>query len=248
MTECREAAARMAAFVDGALPDDERHALERHLERCPPCRVAAAVETACRSVLRARAAALRHPAVPVRLRARCESLAVDIGGWNVRRFIAALAAAAVAVAAGLAVFGIATDRFDTLLAAQLTADHAACFRFFAPTVSGGADAEQIEALLARQYGWDVHVPPSSVEAGVELVGARRCVYARGAIPHLMYRAGGRDVSLYILEGITREPADLLAVGHRSRVWSRGATTYVLVWPAAAGELVPAVEYLVSEAR
>ncbi|HXH23603.1 MAG TPA: hypothetical protein VNI78_00050, partial [Vicinamibacterales bacterium] len=62
------------------------------------------------------------------------------------------------------------------------------------------------------------------------------------------RAGGRDVSLYILEGVTREPADLVAVGHRSRVWSRDATTYVLVWPAAAGELVRAVEYLVSEAH
>lgn len=248
MTGCRETAARMAALVDGLLPDDERNAVERHLEQCSPCRAAAAAETACRSILRARAAALRNAPVPAGLRLRCHSLAAGAQVRGVRRLVPALLAAGVAVAAGLALLGIVTKRFDTLLAAQLAADHATCFRLFVPASPDGTDAQQVEAVLASEYGWDIHVPPTSAEAGVELVGARRCLYAGGAIPHLMYRASGRDVSLYILGGIVREPADLVTVRHRSRIWSRGATTYVLVWPAAAGELARAVEYLVSEVR
>lgn len=165
---------------------------------------------------------------------------------GIRRVVPALLAVGVAVGAGLALLGIVTERSDTLLAAQLAADHATCFRLFVLAPPGGTDAQQVEAVLASEYGWSIHVPPTSAKAGVELVGARRCLYAGGALPHLMYRAGGPDVSLYILEGVIREPADLVAVGHRSRVWSRDATMHGLVWPAAAGELARATESLVSE--
>jgi hypothetical protein len=80
---------------------------------------------------------------------------------------------------------------------------------------------------------DIPVPPSSAEAGLELVGARRCLYAEGHMPHLLYLVGRQDVSLFVLEGEARPEATLASLGHRSNVWSVGANTFVLV--ALAGE-------------
>ena len=46
----------------------------------------------------------------------------------------------------------------------------------------------------------------------------------------------------MLDGVERPPADLVAAGHRSRVWSRDGKTYVLVSPVAAGEMAVAARY------
>jgi hypothetical protein len=103
-------------------------------------------------------------------------------------------------------------------------------------------------MLADRYGWDVHIPPSSTTDGVKLIGARRCLYGEGTLPHLMYQVNGQDVSLYMLEGVNRGAADIHTLGHRSRIWSRGATTYVLVTPTDAGELATAARYVMQEAH
>jgi anti-sigma factor RsiW len=103
-------------------------------------------------------------------------------------------------------------------------------------------------MLLDDYGWDVQVPPSSPADGVQLIGARRCLYADGRIPHVMYRVNGQDMSLFLLNGVSRGDADVTVFGHRSRTWARGGTTYVLVAPAAAGELTEAVRYIMREAH
>jgi hypothetical protein len=56
------------------------------------------------------------------------------------------------------------------------------------------------------------------------------------------------VSLFMIEGVTRKDADVTAFGHRSRIWARGATTYVLVSPEAAGDLTAAARYVMQEAH
>jgi hypothetical protein len=68
------------------------------------------------------------------------------------------------------------------------------------------------------------------------------------VPHLLYEAGGHPLSLFVLEGEAREPGDVTAFGHRSRIWSRGPTTFVLVSPTSAGELTQAVSYVRQEAH
>ena len=55
------------------------------------------------------------------------------------------------------------------------------------------------------------------------MNARRCLYADGRIPHLMYEANGQDMSLFILEGDSREPAE-----------SRGTTRWSRKPPGAEG--------------
>jgi anti-sigma factor RsiW len=145
--------------------------------------------------------------------------------------------------AGVALLSFATHRSDTLLAAQLTADHMKCFRIFAHPQSPPVDSHRLEAQLDNEYGWDVHIPPSSNADDVQLIGARRCLYVDGSIPHVMYRVHGYDASLYMLDGVQRPPAEVMALGHRSEIWTRGATTYVMVSAAPAQDLARAVRYV-----
>ena len=168
-----------------------------------------------------------------------------------------------AIAALLIIFtgsllAIVTRQSDALLAAQLTADHMKCFSLFRPDPGTTMDAAEVERMLMQRFGFDVHVPPSSdagaapgtgAQAGrVELVNARRCLYADGRVPHLMYEANGEDMSLFILEGESREPAELTAFGHHTRIWSRGGNTFVLITPAADNSVAAAARYVADQAR
>lgn len=248
MSDCRRTAERLASYVDDMLPASDRAEVERHLGVCEPCRRAAAREQGARTVLRDCATRLRNEAAPPGLRSRCEALAKGAApsraGWWRARLAPALITAVVIVFAFSAVFAFATRQSDTLLAAQLTADHLKCFHMSSPVLAG--TAAQVESALASRYGWNVHIPPSSPADGVELVGARRCLYADGAIPHVLYRVHGQDVSLYMLEGVSRSAAEVVALGHESRIWSRGHTTYVLVLPAREPELASAARYVMRE--
>jgi anti-sigma factor RsiW len=250
--DCRRTADRLTSYVDNALPPGEQADVEQHLNACPPCRTAATQESGARAVLREKAPALTDVPLPPGLRSRCEALAREHGRtsappvFTARRF--APLTAVMTLLIGFLLFSLATHRSDTVLAAQLTADHAKCFRFFAKNASPDVDARRVEQMLEDDYGWDLHVPPSSSADGVRLIGARRCLYADGSIPHVMYRAGGHDVSLFVLDGVSRPAADLVSLGHRSRIWMAGRRTYVLVWPVAAGDMTVAARYVQEEAR
>jgi anti-sigma factor RsiW len=253
--DCRRTAGRLTSYVDDALPAAERSDVERHLGACPPCRTAALHEGGARAVLRQQARALSDEPLPPGLRSRCEALAREQTAaaapvFVVRRFAPLTTVMVIVIT--FFTFSLATHRSDTVLAAQLTADHAKCF-LFAKSNSPDRDARLIERMLEDDYGWDVHVPPSSSENGVQLIGARRCLYADGSIPHVMYRAAGHDMSLYVLDGVNRSAdsrsADkLVSLGHHARIWSAGRRTYVLVWPVAAGDLSVATRYVMEEAR
>jgi anti-sigma factor RsiW len=243
----------MTPYVDGALPADERATLDRHLDGCGPCRRAVEEAGGGRHVLRGARARLEHPPLPPGLRTRCEALARHHGsrrsatGWAGR--LAPGAAIAVLIfATALVVFAMATRRSNVLLAQQLTVDHLKCFRIFAPADGHGMDAHLVREMLATRYGWDVHVPPSSAADGITLVGARRCLYASGTIPHVMYRVGGEEMSLFVLDGEQRPPADLDTLGHRSKIWSDGENTFVLVSPRGAGALNEAAQYMMDQEK
>ena len=248
MGECRRTVEQLTPYLDGLLSPSEQADVDRHLGDCSPCRRAAADARGGRTVLRQRAALLRHEPLPPGLRSRCEALTrahAPVASWR-RRVLPVFAVAVLVLATGLAVFSMATRRSDVLLAQQLTLDHMKCFHLFASAASPRMDAAVAEAILADRYDWDVHVPPSSPSAGVALLGARRCLYASGTIPHVMYRVNGHDMSLFVLEGEQRARADVTTLGYASRIWSRGATTYVLVASRAAGDLTPAVRYVMQQ--
>jgi len=252
MSDCRRTAERLTPYIDGALDEGERADVAGHLAACPPCRDEASREETGRAALRHGAERLRNEPVPPGLRTRCEALArahagQRQGGWF-RTWPARLALGTAAAVAMIVLFSEVTQRSNALLAAQLTADHAKCFGIFVDGDTPVADAGALERRLAGQYGWEVHVPPSSADGEVQLVGGRRCLWADGRMPHIMYRINGQHVSLFVLEGVTRPPADLVALGHRARIWSRGTTTYVLVSRAETDSVAAGAEYVMREAR
>jgi anti-sigma factor RsiW len=158
-----------------------------------------------------------------------------------------LAVAAVSIIFFGALLSIVTRHSDALLAAQLTADHVKCFGLFRPEDGKTMDAVAAQQMLHDRFGIDMHVPPSS-GGEVDLLNARTCLYADGRIPHLMYEANGHDISLFVLEGETRAPAELDAFGHHTRIWSRGGNTFVMITPASEQSVAKAAEYVSDQAR
>jgi len=257
MSECGRIRESLAGYVDDLLPPGERDSVERHLAACPSCRRRADDEDGGRRLLRHAASQLLDERLPPGLRGRCEALTRAQGGalagpgmwpwWRVQ-FVPVLLTAVVMIFCASAIFSLATRRSDALLAAQLTADHSKCFKVIGPPDRISADPRNIERVLAEQHGSNVHIPASSPADDIQLLGARRCLYGDGIVPHVMYRVHGQDVSLFVLAGTERKPDDLVTLGHRSQIWSRNGTTFVLVSPAGAEGLASASRYVMKEAR
>jgi anti-sigma factor RsiW len=258
MSGCRETCESLAAYVDDLLEPQERQRVEQHLTGCATCRRVADDEHGGRHLLRHRAALLLAEPLPPGLRSRCEALTAarknsfgrvgTYGPWWRARLVPVLLTAVVMIFTASAFLTLATRRSDAVLAAQLTADHSKCFKLFSPRESASVDALSIERMLSQQYGWNVRVPSSSPPEGIQLIGARRCLYGDGLVPHVMYRVHGQDVSLFVLPGKERKPDDLVTLGHRSQIWSKDGTTFVLVSAADAPDLESAAQYVKREAR
>lgn len=258
MSECRRTMESLTAYADGLLRPEERGSVERHLAACPPCRRLAGFEQGGRQLLRHSAPGLRNEPLPPGLQSRCEALARArqasraglgaLGPWWRVRLVPVLLTVVVMIFGASAFFSLATRRSDALLAAQLTADHSKCFKLFAPANGASADARTVEHIIAEQYGWNVHIPSSSLTDDIQLIGVRRCLYGDGLVPHVMYRVHGQDVSLFVLAGTERKADELVTLGHRSQIWSRDGTTFVLVSAADAGGLTGASRYVMQEAR
>ena len=253
MKDCRQTSERLTPYVDDALPPEERTDVERHLDACPPCRQSAVEEQGGRSIVRECAPRLRQPDLPPGLRSRCEALARDhsrvttVASWRAR-LVPLTLVATIVIIAGIALLSLVTRRSNAVLAAQLTADHISCFKMFEPATE--VAATKVEEQLENQYGWDIHVPASSPENDVRLLGGRRCLSAEGPVPHVMYRTeDNKPVSLFRIEGVTRNDADLETLGHLCRIWSRGGNTYVLVAPESVSKDMGRIaRYVQQEAR
>ncbi len=255
MSDCRLVTSQLTSYVDQQLEPDRRIEVERHLEGCASCRGEVAHERGGQTVLRHHAPRLREEPrpeemLPPGLRSRCESLvaeqarAASVPGWR-RTLVPTVLSVILLVFTASAIFSLATRQSDAVLAAQLTADHSKCFKLFVAGNPPVMKAHEVEEMLAREYGWKIHVP-DSVD-GLQLIGARRCLYADGLIPHVMYRANGQDLSLFVINGVTRSPAELVTFGHRSQIWTKNNTTFVLVSPSEETGLADVTRYMIKEA-
>ena len=98
--------------------------------------------------------------------------------------------------------------------------------------------------MAADFGWDMHLPTGVEGHGLDLVGARQCLYFGGAIAHIMYEHRGKPVSLFMLPGTVRTEEFVGVLGHQGAIWSAGDRTFVLVSRDAPGD----VERLTAFAR
>jgi anti-sigma factor RsiW len=250
--DCQQIEGSLAAVADNGATADQAARVARHLESCAPCRDLLQAQTTARAVLRARAAQLSVPA-PLGLRTRIAASARAERGPSsatpgLRIRLSAFAAAAVlALTVGAILLPVVTSRSTVVLAAQLALDHLKCF-----VIDGDASGPQIskaeaEATIERDHGWRANVP-ASVD-GLELMAVRHCLYGDGLAAHVLYRAAGHPVSLFILPGLARPAAQLNVLGHDQVVWTQGDRTYVLVSPAGTmAGLARVASYVQNEAK
>ena len=293
MSDCRTIDPLVTSYVDGELGDTERHLVDAHLLKCPPCHSRVAAERAIRETLCARRRELAAAGAPPALRVACERLRGTViapGAWRhsalgtphsapgtqhpalgtphpalgtqhsalstqhpalgtqhpalgtqhpalgtrdtrATRLLhaivpLALAASLVVIVGGAFVYQM-TERSSMVLAAELTADHVKCFALNA-LLGTHQTPTAVESAMLRGFGWNVHLPQNAAQMGLELVGARPCLYGEGTIAHVMYRHDGRPVSLFMLPKSVRAEQIVEVLGHEAKIWCAGNRTLVLI--------------------
>lgn len=241
MPDCSSIDSLVTPYVDGELTGVTRDALERHVRACPPCYSRVAAEKAVRELLRARQASFRGECASAVLHATClrhgaqgRSTTLAVGlvtsgsapRWRRRAAPLAAAAALLLVVGGVLLYQ-ATESSSRVIAAELAADHLKCFTLNA-VLGTHQSAAMVEQAMASGFGWEVHLPNGIEREGLELVGARPCLYGGGKVAHIMYRHNGEPVSLFMLPKTTQTEQVVEALGHECAIWSADDRTFVLV--------------------
>jgi anti-sigma factor RsiW len=255
MRSCQSIDPLVTPYVDRELPDADRQAVDEHLRACPPCHSRVAAEEAVRNLVHARLPEL-HPVAPPALHAKCAALAAGLKaagepmipasvgaaatssvaqavkpgslrpGWTARLAPFALAASLVTVVGGAFLYQ-ATQRSARVMAAELAADHVKCFALNAALGTRQAPSA-VESMMLSSFDWRVHLPAEPSRAGLELVGARPCLYGEGKIAHIMYRHEGRPLSLFMLPDTDRAQGLVEVFGHEAAIWCINHRTFVLI--------------------
>jgi anti-sigma factor RsiW len=113
------------------------------------------------------------------------------------------------------------------MAAELTADHMKCLAVNS-LLGTHQTASVVESSMAAGFEWQARLPEQPERAGLELVGARPCLYAEGRVAHIMYRHRGRPVSVFMLPNTVRPESLTRVMGHECAIWSSGGRTFVLI--------------------
>jgi len=222
---CRDVEAQLTPFVDGELTEGASSLVAEHLAACGCCRQMAQQERIGRTVMQQHAARLGACA-PASLRAAVRRAAPAPRGLFGLRWVAASAAATVAVAIGL-VLVAGVIRPIPVFAAQATLDHLKC-KHIGPS-EASSDARALEVAWRAWQGWDLKVPTGQQGAGLKLLGYRRCMVTEGRLAHLLYQRGTEIVSLFVLpDGPQVTHAELEMFGQEEVLWTSHGMTYALV--------------------
>src|SRR5262245_53327673 len=212
-TDCASIDPFVTSYVDGELALAERDIVDRHLRACGSCRARIAVEQSVRGLVHAKRSGVGAERASDLLRERCAGLAgervhadrmAEAHGarvWRARLIPVALAASLIVVLSGAVLYEV-TDRSTTVLAAELAADHVKCFAIN-DLLETHDTRTAVETAMLSGFAWRMSLPPELNGAGLELVGARPCLYAEGKIAHIMYRYQGQPVSVFMLPRTAR---------------------------------------------
>jgi anti-sigma factor RsiW len=188
---------RVTGYVDGALDEPSRAAVEAHLSECPACREQVEFERGLRRRLLALSPPEPGPALADRVRRRLRPRPVHLSR---------IPLAAAAVLAVVFLWGRGTAPF---LAFELAWDHGHCFaKATLPAKVWSDDPEHLSAWFARQ-GTELPALPAAA-GGLELLGARYCPLVDRWVGHVYYAGRGRHVSLYVVPGSVDFPRDFVA--------------------------------------
>lgn len=246
MPKCSSIDPLVTPYVDGEIGAADRRLVDEHLRLCPPCHSRVAAEQAVRRLIYARKSALARECASSSLRARClaAKMVARTGVrplFSPRRFAfapLALAASLILIVAGAFVYQL-TSYSSRVLAAELTADHVKCFRF----VGSAEDPAAVKESMAARFGWQVQLPADAPRAGLQLIGARQCLYGEGRVAHVMYWHNGQPVSVFMLPKKTRPEEIVEVLGHEAVIWSAGGRTFVLVSREPRDEVARMASYV-----
>ena len=257
MSDCSSIDPLITPYIDGDIDAAERQRVDAHVRACAPCHSRVAAEQAVHELLRARRAALAAESAPPALHDRCAALRAQGShagatavSWQTRMAPLALAATLVLVVGGA--LYVISDQSTRVLAAELTVDHVKCFGVMNTLLGTSADRLTIEHDMASTFGWQMHLPETALGGGLELVGARPCLYAKGKVAHLMYRHNGHPVSIFMIPTVVRaavpptpatrdEVVDVM--GHAATVWSSGGRTFVVVASEPEADVAQLVSFV-----
>jgi anti-sigma factor RsiW len=254
---CKSLDALVTPYVDGELDPANRAEVDAHLRVCPPCHSRVAAERNVKELLQTRKAVFQQHCAPPALRAKCAGMTAGLKArtttadvtadvvrafrpargattWRARLTPYALAASLVVIVGGAFLYEL-TDRSVRVLAAELTADHVKCFGLNRLLGTHEA-ASVVEGSIGSSFAWPLHLPEGPERAGLELVGARPCLYGEGRVAHIMYRHNGHPVSVFMLPKTSRAEALVDVMGHEAAVWSIGDRTFVLIAREPRGEV------------
>jgi anti-sigma factor RsiW len=241
MSDCQRIESLVTPFIDGELADGDRDVVARHLRVCAPCASRAAAERAVRDLIhQVRPGLLTAPRAPDALRAKCARLAGGSSGgkrgilgafslapsWRARLTPIALTASLVLIVGGAFTYQI-TEKSARIMAAELAADHVKCFAMNR-VLGTHQPPSLVESAMIARFDWPVHLPGDPARAGLELVGARPCLYGEGKIAHIMYLHDGHPVSLFMLPNASRSRELVRVLGHEAAIWCVGNRTFVLL--------------------
>jgi hypothetical protein len=236
MSDCASIDPFITPYVDGDIGISERRLVDDHVRACAPCFSRVAAERAVYELMRTQRTALACDTASAALHDRCAALrgmpaerpteAAPVAEWRTRLTPLAVAAGA-ALVAGAASMYLLTERSTKVLAAELTADHVKCFGM-SSILPVNADPESAERTMASTFGWHMPLADAAAGAGMELLGARVCLYGRGLAAHLMYRRNGQPVSVFMIPKASRSETVVDVMGHEAAIWSTGGRTFVLV--------------------
>lgn len=257
MPNCTSIDPLVTPYVDGDIGASERQLVDDHLRVCPPCHARVAAERAVRTLVCAKRSELACARASGALRARCATAKragpagpppanADADAvaqvfrpalfrparsspavWRSRTVPVALAASLVLLVGGAFLYQL-TAHSSRVIAAELTTDHVKCFRLMNPMLGTHDEPAAVERTMASTFGWQIHLPQSAERLGLELVGARPCLYGKGIVAHVMYRHNGQPVSVFMLPKTMRPEETVDVMGHEASFWSVGDRTFVLI--------------------
>jgi len=183
---------QVTGYVDGALDDAARAAVEAHVASCPSCREQVEFERALRERLRGLAVPEPRPALEAKVRRRLRPSAPR----SVRLLLP--------LAAGFAILFLWGRGAAPFVAWELARDHDHCFaKKVLPAQVWSDDPARVAAWFARQETELPAVPAAM--GGLELVGARYCPLIDRRVGHVYYVGRGRHLSIYAVPGSVRFP-------------------------------------------
>jgi anti-sigma factor RsiW len=242
--DCQTIDPLVTPFVDRQLSDADCRAVDEHLSVCPQCRTRVIAERAVRDLCQARRAALSRTCAPGGLYARCAQyarsrpLVTDAAAHGrsvssrfrpfARHAVPLALAASLAILVGGAFLYQLTESSSRVMAAELTADHLKCLALNG-VLHTNDTAAAVESSMLSGFGWRMQLLSDRASGGgLDLVGARPCLYGEGKIAHIMYRYHGEPVSLFMLPRTRRAQEVVQALGHQAAIWCVNNRTFVLV--------------------